>query len=141
MTIVKRILCPERIRRIPRSFSWIDHRLVREDHLSNLSHEAQALYLFLVTVSDAEGLSYYSDGKVTRILNMAEPQLWHARNQLRSARLIAYCRPLYQVLSLDRQAAQLSTEAPRCNQGGVPISEILGRIMSAGDKGSEGGVQ
>ena len=47
------------VRRIPDQFSWIDHRLVREQYIDYLSSEAAALYLFLVTVSDAQGLSYY----------------------------------------------------------------------------------
>jgi hypothetical protein len=29
----KPILCPERLRRVPRQFSWIDQRLVRDGHL------------------------------------------------------------------------------------------------------------
>ena len=60
MATQKRVLCPQRLRKVPRAFSWIDHRLVRDGHISRCSHEALALYLFLVTVADAEGLSYYS---------------------------------------------------------------------------------
>ena len=52
---------PDRIRKVPRQFSWIDHRLVRDHHIDRCSHGAAALYLFLVTVADAGGLSYYSD--------------------------------------------------------------------------------
>ena len=59
--VQKRLLCPERVRKIPKQFSWIDQRLVREGHIERLSHRATALYLFLVTVADARGLSYYSD--------------------------------------------------------------------------------
>ena len=50
----------QRIRTVPAKFSWIDHRLVRDRHIEYCSHVAAALYLFLVTVSDKEGLSYYS---------------------------------------------------------------------------------
>lgn len=62
--VAKRILCSERLRRLPGQFSWIDHRLVRKKHICGISHSALALYLFLLTVSDAEGLSYYSDDTV-----------------------------------------------------------------------------
>jgi hypothetical protein len=55
--VAKRILCSERLRRIPRQFSWLDHRLVRDKYLCGISHSSLALYLFLVTVSDADGLS------------------------------------------------------------------------------------
>ena len=53
----KRLLRPERLRAVPSQFSWLDHRLVRERHLERCSTEALALYLFLVTVADAQGLS------------------------------------------------------------------------------------
>jgi hypothetical protein len=31
--ITKRLLCPDRLRRVPPQFSWIDQRLVRDGHL------------------------------------------------------------------------------------------------------------
>ena len=31
--IEKHLLCPERVRRVPPHFSWVDHRLVRDHHL------------------------------------------------------------------------------------------------------------
>jgi len=39
----------------------VDQRLVQERYIDQLSHEACALYLFLVTVADAQGLSFYAD--------------------------------------------------------------------------------
>lgn len=39
----KIIPCPERLRRVPRQFSWIDHRLVREGHIEGQSPRALAL--------------------------------------------------------------------------------------------------
>jgi hypothetical protein len=62
--INKHILRPDRLRQIPTSFSWVDHRLVRHEHLRHRGPVAWALYLFLVTVADAEGLSYYSDASI-----------------------------------------------------------------------------
>lgn len=125
----KRILCPERVRRVPRQFSWVDHRLVRDGHISRCSHESLALYLFLVTVSDAEGLSYYSDATAARLLNMDEAVLASARRELHEVGLIAYRRPLYQVLSLDDPITGLPAMAqpvPRCGSGeAVSIGEVL----------------
>ena len=43
-------IVPQRQRRIPPQFSWVDHRLVREGHVQGRSAPALALYLFLVTV-------------------------------------------------------------------------------------------
>jgi hypothetical protein len=57
---IKRVLCPERMRTIPPQFSWVDHRLVREPYLDRCDPTAAALHLFLVTVADAQGLSYDS---------------------------------------------------------------------------------
>jgi hypothetical protein len=60
-----------------------------------------ALYLFLVTVGDEQGLSYYADATLVRCLSMTAARLSQARGDLVRAGLIAYQRPLYQVLSLD----------------------------------------
>jgi len=54
----------------------------------------------LVTVADAQGLSYYSDGSLTRELKLDGLGLSKARRQLIDAELIAYQKPLYQVLGI-----------------------------------------
>jgi len=89
-----------RIRTIPEQFSWVDHRLVRDHYIELLSHEAAALYLFLVTVADCQGLSYYSDVSLCERLSMDVPILAAARTCLGKAGLVAYQKPLYQVLAL-----------------------------------------
>jgi len=98
--ISKHLLRPQRLRQIPTSFSWVDHRLVRHDYLARADHGAWALYLFLVTVADAQGLSYYSDSALCRHLKMDAVSLSAARQQLIHADLLAYRKPLYQVLAL-----------------------------------------
>lgn len=98
--IKKHIICPERLRRIPKHFSWVDHRLVRDCYLHQCSSQALALYLFLTTVGDADGLSYYSDTSICKQLNWAADILCHARKELIKQALIAYQDPLYQVLDL-----------------------------------------
>jgi hypothetical protein len=67
---IKRVLCPKRLRRVPTQFSWVDQRLVRERHIERCDASALALYLLLLTVADAQGLSYYSDGTACRLLSM-----------------------------------------------------------------------
>jgi len=98
---IKRVICSERVRKIPTQFSWVDHRLVRERHIERCDAHAAALYLFLVTVADAQGLSYYSDQSLGRSLSTDSVRLSKARGDLMRAGLIAYQRPLYQVLALD----------------------------------------
>ncbi len=98
---IKRVLCPQRLRRVPGQFSWIDHRFVREDYINRCDLPALGLYLLLVTVADAQGLSYYSDKKVCCLLKLQAATLAQARRQLCEIGLIAYEKPLYQVLGLD----------------------------------------
>ena len=114
MAVFKRVLCKERMRQVPPQFSWIDHRLVRDRHISRCSADALALYLFLVTVADGQGLSYYADATLCRLLPLRraragqapdepaleEQTLDRARRELIDNRLIAWQRPLYQVLAL-----------------------------------------
>jgi len=96
----KQVLCEERVRRVPRQFSWVDQRLVRDSFCRRCEPEQLALYLLLVTVGDAEGLSYYSDASVARLLNLSAARLPALREGLRRADLVAYGEPLYQVLEL-----------------------------------------
>jgi len=53
-------------------------------------------------VGDAQGLSYYGEATLARSLSMTVSRLSQARADLIGAGLIAYERPLYQVLGLDR---------------------------------------
>jgi hypothetical protein len=126
--IRKRVLCPEQLRHVPPQFSWIDHRLVRDRHIAGKSAEALALYLFLVTVADGQGLSYYSDAGIGKRLPLDAPALARARQELIRTRLIAYEKPLYQVLSLDEfdpaTARSVEASGPRL---GVP--QTLGQII------------
>ena len=100
MSIAKRVLDPTRQRQVPEHFSWIDHRLVREHFIEKADVGAWALYLFLVTVADAHGLSYYADASLSRRLGLDPRRLDRARCDLIGLDLIAYDPPLYQVLSL-----------------------------------------
>lgn len=97
----KRLLVPSRVRRVPRQFSWVDQRLVRDHHIAHCDPEALAVYLFLVTVADARGLSFYADTSIGRMLSLPAQHLEQAREALVGAGLIAYEAPLYQVLALE----------------------------------------
>ena len=117
----KRVLNPERLRKVPPQFSWIDHRLVQENYFVRCDHSAWALYLFLTSVADAEGLSYYSDPSLMRRLKMDPLGLSASRQQLVQAGLIAYEKPLYQVLSLE------PVGAPR--SGPISMGELLRQAL------------
>ena len=100
----KPLPCPSRIRRVPEQFSSIDQRLVREHHIERCTHPAAALYLFLVTVADARGHSYYSEPAIMQRLSMSAKTLMDARENLIHADLVAFRHPFYQVLSIPAQA-------------------------------------
>jgi len=97
---IKRVLDPERLRKIEGSFSWIDHRFITGGFLRDLSTLEILLYLFLVAVSDRNGLSFYYDDRIASLLKIDLAALGQAREGLVLRSLIAYEPPLYQVLSL-----------------------------------------
>jgi hypothetical protein len=119
--INKRVLRPERLRRVPAQFSWVDQRLVRDGYLERSDTEALALYLLLVTVADAQGVSYYGDATICRRLSLTPGRLERARRGLIDVGLIAYERPLYQVLALDRPP-------PARKLGVQPLQHSLSRL-------------
>jgi hypothetical protein len=86
---------------VPRQFGWIDRRVLREGYIGRCEAPALALYLLLVIVADAQGLSFYADASLERLLSMSVDTLGRARANLLRAGLIAYRAPLYQVLGLD----------------------------------------
>ncbi len=99
--IVKKPILKQRVRKIPKSFSWVDHRLVRNKHIESCSHTEAALYLFLICVADNMGLSYYGDKTIMDKLSMNPQMLQNARSGLIKNSLIAWRTPIYQVLSLE----------------------------------------
>ena len=130
--ISKHLLRPQRLRQIPASFSWVDHRLVRDDFLPRADHSAWALYLFLLTVADAQGLSYYSDRAIGRHLKMDSVQLSAARQQLVQADLIAYQKPLYQVLALPEDPKGSAASTPPRSGQTQSVAEVLRRVLEGG---------
>ena len=130
--VQKHPLCPDRIRKVPKQFSWIDHRLVRDRHIDRCGHQAAALYLFLVTVADAQGLSYYSDRSLSQRLSMDENRLAAARQDLIRIELVAYKHPLYQVLALRDccQPPSITTDSSAQFRSLGQISKQLGRGAS-----------
>ena len=112
----KKILRPERLRQVPAQFSWVDQRLVRENFLRHADPAAWSLYLVLVTVADAQGLSYYSEATLSRLLRMDPLQLARCRQQLVGADLVAYQKPLYQVLALPPAQMLTPQAGPRSAQ-------------------------
>jgi len=131
MMMTKKILRPDRLRQVPAQFSWIDQRLVRENFLRHADPAAWALYLVLVTVADAQGLSYYSDATLSRLLKMDPLQLGQARQQLVAADLVVYQKPLTQVLALPVAALAPAPTGVRLGQP-LSVGDILRRALEGG---------
>jgi len=107
----KRLLDPNRVRKIQGSFSWIDHRLITGGFLADLSTIEILLYLFLVAVCDRNGISFYHQDKIASLLKIDLASLGKARESLIHRSLLAYEPPLYQILSLPaRPVAPLPPE-------------------------------
>jgi hypothetical protein len=108
----------------------VDQRLVRDRFIESLSHPAAALYLFLVTVGDSQGLSYYSDASLMTRLSMDVGALDAARRDLIASGLIAFSAPLYQVLPLDPVVEREPSSVPGRSGGEhLSIGELFKQMM------------
>ncbi|MEA1866785.1 MAG: helix-turn-helix domain-containing protein [Thermodesulfobacteriota bacterium] len=104
--IKKKILVPNRIRRIQGGFSFIPHRFLTDGFLASLSQTEMLLYLFFIIVSDRNGLSFYSYDAICTLLELNVDQYIEARNALIKKDLIVFDGTLFQVLDLPGKPAQ-----------------------------------
>ena len=131
MKTLKQVLRPERLRQVPEQFSWVDQALVQCGFIDRCDARQAALYLFLVTVADAQGLSYYGSATLGRRLHLSAEELDKARSRLIELDLIAYQAPLYQVLALSKGAPRQqlrdseSVRARRSMAGSVSLAQLL----------------
>ena len=121
---------PQRVRRIEKSFAWIDHRLLRDGYLPVMTHQDQALYLFLVLAADRQGVSFYRKEKICELLGLDFGSFEVARDRLISMKLIAF-EPYsaaspnghYQVLPVDGRPPDFAGEAVK----GLPTPQASSR--------------
>jgi hypothetical protein len=85
-----RIPQPHRVRTIPRSFGWVDHRLLRDGYLASLTPEDLGVYLFLVLAANRDGVSFYRKDKIAHTLGLTWDQLEEARGRLLARHLVAF---------------------------------------------------
>jgi hypothetical protein len=136
--VIKQLLRPERLRQVPEQFSWVDQALVQRHLIDRCDARAAALYLFLVTVCDAQGLSYYGAATLAQRLGLSGAELVAARQQLIDLDLVAYQAPLYQVLAIcattmaPRTSSSSSSWAPAPAAGAagaaVSLAQLLGQL-------------
>jgi hypothetical protein len=104
--IKKKILTPNRIRRIDGGFSFVPHRFVTDGFLAVLGQKGILLYLFLIIVSDRNGISFYSYDAICTLLQITVDEYIEARDSLINKDLIAFDGTLFQVLDLPGKPVQ-----------------------------------
>jgi len=90
--ITKKVLNPNRIRRIDGGFSFIPHRFLTDGFLSSLTPEEILLYFFLILASDRYGLSFYGYDVICSYLGLCVDEYIEARDGLLDKDLIAFDR-------------------------------------------------
>ena len=101
--VTKKVLKPDRLRRIQGGFSFIPHRFISDGFLSCLSQKELLLYLLLCLVSDRNGLSYYSYDAICSLLQLTVDEYIGVRDALIKKDLIAFDGTLFQVLKLPQK--------------------------------------
>ena len=104
--LIKEPVDSDRIRRLPAQFEPLDRRLLYEKHLCGMTHEQIALYVLLALASDREGLSYYSDARITHLLRISEHELRRTRQGLIHKQFLLYRKPMFQLLDLPQGPKQ-----------------------------------
>jgi hypothetical protein len=128
--IRKKILDPNRLRRIDGGFSFIPHRFLTGGFLASLHQKEFLLYFFLVLASDRHGLSYYAYDSICSLLRISLDQYIEARNSLIDKDLIAFDGTLFQVLSLPddpvlNSAKPLGNKTEMTSGDSVAIQQLI----------------
>jgi hypothetical protein len=127
--IRKKIINPERVRRINGSFSFIPHRFLTDGFLTSLTQQEILLYIFLVLVSDRHGLSYYAYDSICSYLQLAIDDYIEARDGLIKKDLIASNGTLFQVLDLPAKPAN----QPIGKATHSAIAQLIGKSLKEND--------
>lgn len=121
----KKILNPNRLRRIEGGFNFIPHRFLSDGFLSSLRQKGFLLYLFLILASDRCGLSFYSYDAICSFLQISLDEYIEARDGLIEKDLIAFDGTLFQVLDLPPHP----TETPQRKKHRARISNLIQRSL------------
>jgi len=125
--IQKKIINPQRVRRIDGGFSFIPHRFLTQGFLASLGQKELLLYLFLILAADRYGLSFYSYDRICSLLHINVDEYVAARDSLINKDLIAFDGSLFQVLQLPPKPL-LTTRLPQRGSGKqnlLPIAQLI----------------
>lgn len=81
---------PDFVRRPPRSFGWLDARLLRDDWLAILGPECLATLTLLSLAADQTGSSFYRRETMALALSMVRRDLDEALERLLELELVAH---------------------------------------------------
>jgi hypothetical protein len=142
--IKKKIINPQRVRRIDGGFSFIPHRFLSQGFLASLGQKEFLLYLFLILVADRYGLSFYSYDRICSLLHISVDEYVAARDSLINKDLIAFDGTLFQVLDLPKTSTKISVAkaVSNCRRSRVPVGidqmqSIKDILKGIGHDGSE----
>ena len=125
------ILCPDRVRKINGSFAFIEHRFLRDGFWHQLNHTSLILYIFLILVSDRQGLSWYGYDKICTMLKITLDEYIDARDNLIQNDLIGFENGLFQVLSLPERAhKQVTPKSEMSYSQTTSKPQSLGNVLS-----------
>ena len=80
---------PNLRRQPPRSFGWLDARLLQEDWLSLLGPEATAVMAFLALAADERGASFYLRETMVARIGLERRELDRCLDRLQELELVA----------------------------------------------------
>jgi len=129
--VFKRVLNPNRLRRIEGGFSFIPHRFLTDGFLASLKQIEILLYVFLILASDHCGLSFYSYDAICSFLQISLDEYIEARDGLIDKDLIAFDGTLFQVLNLPPHPL----ETPQRNKHRARISNLIQHSLSEAESG------
>ena len=124
--IKKKIINPQKVRRIDGGFSFIPHRFLTQGFLASLGQKELLLYLFLILAADRNGLSFYSYDRICSLLHLSIDEYVAARDSLINKDLIAFDGSLFQVLQLPSKPFPTSRLPARSTkQSPLPIAHVI----------------
>jgi len=118
--IKKKVLNPKRVRKISGGFSFIPHRFVLDGFLNTLGQKELLLYLFLIMVSDRNGVSFYSYDSICTLLQLNLDEYIASRDGLIEKDLIAFDGTLFQVFDLPQKCPDL-----RKRENRSPVEQLI----------------
>jgi hypothetical protein len=128
---------PRRIRHPRGAYGWTDLKIVTEGYLERLEAPVAFTYLFLCTVGNCQGMSFWSHMRMARMLRLTPEAVREAIERLVDANLVASNGRVVQVLPIpDRTsvvAANRGAVSPRTPAGTPALVPVPERVVDEAD--------